>query len=65
MNLEVESDVVVSPAVTGHAAVVPRILGFHSADDEATVAVDTAAAVNLDWGRCAIATKVTTDKRIP
>lgn len=63
MNLEVESDVVVSPAVASHATVVPRILCFHSADDEATVAMHTAATVNLDWSRCAVATRGTTDRK--
>ena len=63
LNLKVKSDVIVSPAVAGHAAVVPRILCFDSADDEATVAMHTATAVDLDWSRGAVATRDTTDRK--
>lgn len=50
MDLQVERDLVRAPVVAGHAAVVPRILSFHRADDEAAVGVDAAAAVHQDVG---------------
>ena len=55
LDLQVQDDLVRPKAVTGHAGVVPRILGFHRADDQAAVAVDTASAVNHDrcWGSVA------------
>lgn len=50
LDLQVERDLVRAPVVAGHAAVVPRVLGFHGADDEAAVGVDAAAAVHQDVG---------------
>lgn len=51
MNLQVKSDFIGAPVVAGHTAVVPRILSFHSADDEATVAMDAPTAVHQDRSR--------------
>lgn len=50
LDLQVERDLVRAPVVAGHAAVVPRILSFHRADDEAAVGVDAAPAVHQDVG---------------
>lgn len=50
LDLQVERDLVRAPVVAGHTAVVPRILCFHRADDEAAVGVDAAAAVYQDVG---------------
>jgi len=55
LDLQVEDDLVRSEAVARHAGVVPRILGFHRADDQAAVAVDTAPAVDRHGGRGAVA----------
>lgn len=55
MNLQVEDDLVRPKAVTGHTSVVPRILGFHGADNQAAVTVDTASAVNHNRCRGTIA----------
>lgn len=55
LNLQVEDDFVRPKVVTGHTCVVPRILCFHRADDEAAVVVDAASAVdhNRCWGSIA------------
>ena len=48
LDLQVECDLVGPPVVAGNAAVVPRILCFHRADDEAAVAMDTTATIHKD-----------------
>lgn len=55
LNLQVEDDLVRPKAVTGHTSVVPRILGFHCANDKAAITVDTPPAVNHNrcWGSIA------------
>lgn len=55
LDLQVEDDLVRPEAVTGHTRVVPRILCFHSADNEAAVTVDAAPAVNHNRSRGPIA----------
>ena len=63
MHHQVDEDGVEAQGVGGRAGVVPRILCFDSADDEATVAMHTATAVDLDWSRGAVATRDTTDRK--
>lgn len=46
LDLQVKCDLIRPPVVAGHTAVVARILGFHCADDEAAVAMDTAATIH-------------------
>ncbi len=46
LDLQVERDLIWPPVVAGHTAVVPRILCFDCADDEAAVAMDTTATIH-------------------
>ena len=55
LNLQVEDDLIRAEAVTGHTGVVPRVLGFHCADHQAAVAMDTAPAVNHSRGGASVA----------
>lgn len=50
LDLQVKCDLIRPPVVAGHTAVVARVLCFHCADDEAAVAMDTAATIHQNRG---------------
>lgn len=55
MNLQVKDNLFGTKAIAGHTGVIPRILGFHCADDEAAITVDTATAIDDNRRRASIA----------
>lgn len=64
LDLQVECDLVGAPVVAGHTAVVPRILGFHCADDEAAVSVDAPATIHQDGRGRSISAERKTETRL-
>lgn len=51
LNLEVQNYFVRSPVIAGDTRVIPRILCFHSFNDEAAISMDTAPSINDRRGR--------------